>query len=154
MVLGRKLEDGRVLLAANSTYTVNSTGGAFEIALSAEQLPTHSHSATSAESGGHSHTRGSMDIWGNLSSIHSLKCGFGNAEGCLRTGAQKGASTAGDSGDAWNGNIEFLASLNWPGATSTAPNHTHSITIGSTGSGSAHSNMQPYRACYMWKRTA
>ena len=148
------LNDGRVLIAANSTYAVNSTGGESEVALTAEQLPAHSHGANCAENGGHSHNRGSMEIWGRIQSAHSLKVGYDAGEGVFTTGGQQGASTAGNSGSTWNGDLNFTASRNWPGVTSTVPNHAHSITIGSTGSGLSHSNMQPYRAVYMWKRTA
>lgn len=34
------------------------------------------------------------------------------------------------------------------------PTHDHTSTIESTGSGAAHSNLQPYITCYMWKRTS
>ena len=32
--------------------------------------------------------------------------------------------------------------------------HSHTLTIGDTGNGTAHNNMQPWIAIYMWKRTA
>lgn len=32
--------------------------------------------------------------------------------------------------------------------------YLHVLSTGSTGSGSAHNNLQPYITCYMWKRTA
>lgn len=32
--------------------------------------------------------------------------------------------------------------------------HSHTLTIGDTGSGTVHNNMQPWLAIYMWKRTA
>ena len=41
-------------------------------------------------------------------------------------------------------------------ATASAGAHTHTISgsTAATGGGGAHSNLQPYITCYMWKRTA
>ena len=146
------LNDGRVLICTSDAYKADSTGGSEEVTLTTEQLPAHSHGANCDSNGGHSHSRGSMEITGYARTNHSLHVGFGAYGGAI-TCDTPGASTAGDSGSQWLGGFTFTASKSWSGATSTVANHAHSITIGSTGSGNAHSNMQPYRVCYMWKRT-
>lgn len=43
---------------------------------------------------------------------------------------------------------------NISGTAANAGAHTHSITVSNTGSGQAHSNMPPYLAVNMWRRTA
>ena len=39
------------------------------------------------------------------------------------------------------------------GTTSSDGNHSHVITINATGSNTAHNNMMPYTAIYIWQRT-
>jgi hypothetical protein len=63
--------------------------------------------------------------------------------------------------DDWFG---FDASKSWTGSTSTAGNHTHTLTtstngnhthtIGNTGGGLPLNIMPPYQTVYMWRRTA
>lgn len=36
----------------------------------------------------------------------------------------------------------------------SSANYTSSAYTGQTGSGTAHNNLQPYRACFIWRRTA
>lgn len=46
------------------------------------------------------------------------------------------------------------SNTNWEVGGGTSSENKGTAAIGSTGSGSAHVNTQPYSACYMWKRTA
>lgn len=156
---------GRFLLGADSTYTVESTGGEAAHTLTAAEMPAHTHTGPS-----HSHT---------VSAHSHTVPAHNHAASSASAGAhthnvnrwQYATPTAGGKG--------FLAQgVDATYATSKAGAHTHTITIGnkpafsttsagggntgnagtgntgSAGSGGAHNNMPPYLAVYIWKRTA
>lgn len=95
--------EGMFLLGANSTYTVNSTGGEATHQLTVAEMPVHAH-GLGAGALSYSMTGGGNDI---------------------------GASTF---------------RLARDGYQLTATNNA--------GSGGAHNNMPPYKAVYIWERTA
>lgn len=153
------LNDGRCLICTSSAHAINTTGGTENVTLTLEQLPAHNHEANCAENGGHSHARGSMEItgkWGHSDCApftYNLGGDLFAKEGSTPIMILERVSNYNTAGIAPTQYLRFKASNLWSGITSTVANHAHSITIGSAGSGNAHSNMQPYRVCYMWKRT-
>lgn len=150
----------KFLLAAGSTHTAGSTGGAFsktisvsgtsgDTALTAEQIPSHAHTipalnGSAAEGGAHTHTY--------------FVTGF------TQSNAEEG--TAGSvSDEVWTG----YQTGNQDGSGLPEGAHTHTVTTeasntGNTGGGQAHNHTvsasgnndvtNPYLAVYVWKRTA
>lgn len=112
-------------LLGSGTKVVGAQGGEENVTLSTSQIPYHSHS------------RGTMDITGNLANgdmrIEDVTGAFYN-----RGDAYNG------SGGSWltTGQMGFKASRNWSGYTS------------SSGGGASHNNMPPYLVVNIWKRTA
>lgn len=155
-----RLQD-RFLVGAGNSYAVNATGGATSHAhttgghtLTADELPKHTH----GEAGGHTHTKGEMNITG---SFFIAKAGYyGN--GSYGSGAFSSSQTGdGNSSSVRSGSgtvISMSATNAWSGNTSSDGSHTHS----EVGKGYSHShgdtgstsNIPPYLAVYMWKRTA
>ena len=146
---------GRFLIAANSTYTSGSTGGAATHKIAEAELPAHTHTVTIKTSGKHTHTRGTMDITGSIPTgarFFQENGSDGWTSGAFsywKRGEQDG-DTSGDSG----GIFKFTASKKWTGKTSEEPAHGHTATASKTGSGTAMPILPPYLAVYMWKRTA
>ena len=149
----------RFLVGAGSSYAVNATGGATSHAhttgghtLTENEIPAHTH----GEKGGHTHTRGNMNITGTI-----------GVQGCdsfinVTSGAFYTLNTGTvDKGTSSTSNYLNRAGLNasdqWFGQTSEDGTHTHS-SVGGGGSHShgdtgSSSNLPPYLAVYMWKRT-
>lgn len=93
----------------------------------------------------HTHTRGTMDITGNLNhnnqfsgSIYSSK-GLSGAFYATTESSPNYYINQRETGSGWY-NIGFKASNSWTGETS------------SVGNGEAFSNMPPYLAVTVWKR--
>lgn len=113
---------------------------------------THTHSGTTAGGGSHNHyllanAVDGADMWTNANQPISRQ-----------------KSSAGDSDYETRANVGGTATL---GLSSTAANHTHTITTGnnsvtptaattitSAGVAGTNLNYQPYITVYMWKRTA
>ena len=171
---------GRFLLSASPAYPAGSTGGAATHAITVAELPSHSHTGSTASAGGHTHTvtmasagdhthtRGTMDITGYHGSEALISSGstgghpYGGA--FYVSGGQGGHIAANVAGGAEQ--LNFQASRSWTGATASAGahthtvtvqsagSHTHTVTVGNTGGGAAMSLLPPYVAVYMWRRTA
>lgn len=147
-----RLANGRCLIGGgeSSGYTVGSTGGEKTHTLTAGEMPTHNHGATTAN-GGHSHDRGTMDMYGTFRSVDIGGNEPSNGVFVDDVSSTSGGITSGPS-SGFDETISFLASRNWYGLTSTVDNHQH--TTQDAGSGQSHNNMQPYLAVAIWKRTA
>lgn len=122
-------QEGRFLLGSSSSYSLGSTGGASTVTLSVANLPSHTHSATTAA---HTHTQ----------PAHKHQVGKG--EGGYSGGA--GYTIA-----QFNEVIQPLKYTESAGGETTG-SASPVTSIGSTGSGTAFSILPPYIAINIWKR--
>lgn len=139
------------LLAAGDTYANAATGGSATVSLSTSQLPAHNHTASTNSTGAHTHSRGSMNVWG----AYDPYKGFVSAtyEGCFYDNGQSGNAVASGTTDK-SRKVAFSGDRNWSGSTSSNGAHTHTVTVNNAGQGEAHDNMPPYLAVNIWKRVA
>lgn len=123
---------GRVLLAQGKVETENythnfvagETGGEFVHQLTVGELPSHNHTASSNVTGEHNHGIYINGYNGNMSGAQNYGWGSDDHSIGLRRNY-----------------------------TENNGSHTHTISIGNTGSSQSHNNMEPYIVVYMWKRT-
>ena len=121
-----KMDAGRVLVAAGS-YTENGTTYTYNLGDTGGEAK---HQLSTEELPSHSH----------------------NAI-CSTTGEHTHGYWYNDGGD---GHSSYNGTANWDylNQTTSAGNHSHTITIGDTGGNKRHENMPPYVIINRWKRTA
>lgn len=152
-----QLPTGRCIIGANGTdYNAGDTGGSANRTLTVANLPAHTHNNTLAAGGGHSHTRGSMEITGKATFINSDGVDKTNYPdtGAFWWGDYKYSKVLASNSGTGKRDLFFTASKSWAGSTNTVANHNHTLTNASVGSGTSFSIVQPYVAVYIWKRTA
>lgn len=147
----KALDEGRVLIGANDSYTAGSTGGEATHTLTTNEMPSHTHSASSDSQGWHQHSVSvtssgsvSIPIYRNMTEDDTDYYGVPTrVAGQWRNGSTSSSGT-------------YSASVSTSGSATTGGNgtHSHNITVANSGGGQAHNNMQPYLAVYMWERTA
>ena len=143
------IEQGRMLMAAGSSWQAGTTGGAAYHTLTIAELPAHDHSAVETAAGGHTHGAST-----GSAGAHSHSGSTNNAGNHYHTGTTNGAgahahnmnifwfknpgeSGACDSGSGqmaihnFNTSTEGLHSHGF--STSWAGEHAHSLSIASAG---------------------
>nr|DAI62501.1 MAG TPA: baseplate protein [Caudoviricetes sp.] len=125
-------QEGRFLLGSSSSYSLGTTGGVSTIKLTVDNLPSHTHNATTAS---HTHTQ----------PTHT------HTEGV--SGRGYSGSSANGLSHAWRetqfSNQTITTSASGGDTTGSASPVT---SIGATGSGIAFSIMPPYLVVNIWKR--
>lgn len=136
-----RLKDGRVLIAESPTLSIGKTGGVETVTLNQKQIPNHAHP--------HTHTKGTMNIVGTFAGSYDNRRAdnkevFSGAFSQV-DGTHRGSNDA-DKSIAATVLFDASAPNAWTGSTSKDETKT--------GGGEPHDNMQPYRVCAIWHRTA
>lgn len=139
--------EGEFIMGASSAYPVGTTGGSATHTQTVAEMPSHNHSGSTGSAGSHSHR-----AWTGGAGGHSHTVSAATATNIV---AIPGGAGTGENGQtakssspttSWVGDHTHGVGMNEAGA------HTHTVSIGSTGSGQAMSILNPYYALYIWVR--
>ena len=139
--------EGKFIMGASSAYPVGTTGGSATHTQTVAEMPSHNHSGSTGSAGSHSHS-----AWTGGAGGHSHTVSAATATNIAAfpggTGTSENGQTAKSSSPttSWVGDHTHGVGMNEAGA------HTHTVSIGNTGSGQAMSILNPYYALYIWVR--
>ena len=158
------------LLVNGDSYAPNTTGGSANKTIAVSNMPSHnhsvsssgshSHSATTSSAGAHTHTRGTMEITGYHDAGDD---DTGYSGGAFYFSSRATTHNVQSVGGESNAVVNFKASRNWTGSTSSNGAHTHTVSLSggnhthtttNVGGGTPLNIMPPYTTVYAWRRTA
>ena len=149
------VEEGRFIRAAGNNIAALATGGADTVALGVANLPPHSHTASCSTTGSHNHSGGTSTTGTHLHSLNKYNANLGKGwpeAGGSYAGAELSASCRSSDQSMQYTSTDGNHSHSF--TTDYAGSHSHTISIGDTGSGQAFSILPRWIALYMWVRTA
>lgn len=142
-----RMPSGRMLVNSGDGFNLNEVGGEKEHRLTEDELASHNHGGGEM-AGGHTHTRGTMEITGDL--VGALQSNFDyGVHGAFYYERNELVGPASNKGDGRQ-RVWFKASKSWTGETSESGAHTHNFLP--AGKNQPHNNMPPYVVINMWKR--
>ena len=139
--------EGEFIMGASSAYPVGTTGGSATHTQTVAEMPSHNHSGSTGSAGSHSHSAWTGGAGGHSHTVSAMtaiaKYSFASYDENNSEGQYGNAGTPTTS---WVGDHTHGVGMNEAGA------HTHTVSIGSTGSGQAMNILNPYYALYIWVR--
>lgn len=145
--------EGRMLIGASSDYAVNSTGGSATHSITTAEMPSHNHGLNA-----HTHSIPALSGTATTSGSHTHKASTNYVDNAWMGGATSNRYAFCNGGE--NSNTPKIT------ATASGGSHTHPVTTtasttggnsgntANSGSGTAMNIMNPYKAVYIWERTA
>ena len=130
-----------------SYTTPGATGGVESITLTVAQMPQHTHTQNA-----HTHTQNAHTHTQNAHS-HILTAGHWYHTNIPNVDAHHPAGAAGVA-HVFTGQGNVVPNATATNQNTTATNQNTTATNQNTGGSTAHSNMQPWITCYMWRRVA
>lgn len=138
--------EGEFIMGASDAYPAGTTGGSATHTQTVAEMPSHNHSGSTGSAGSHIHSAWTGGAGGHN---HTVSAAIANENGPMMAGENSGYGQYADNGTpttSWVGDHTHGVGMNEAGA------HTHTVSIGSTGSGQAMSILNPYYALYIWVR--